>query len=87
MIIEIEILLYIFFIINIYFSIKIYNIIKNMYILKNSLEKNNCIIIINKPNYSYINKIYILIFDNILGEYIFDINDYTNIIKKKMVFI
>jgi ClpP class serine protease len=53
-----------------------------MYELKNKLNFNNCIIIYNKPDVSYINKISIMIFEYILNEYIFDINDYTNIIKK-----
>jgi len=77
-----DILFYICFFVDIYFSIKLYLIINNMYLLKNKLNNNNTIIIYNKPNSTYINKISLLIIEYILNEYLFDINDYTNIIKK-----
>lgn len=77
-----EILFYICFIVDFYFSYKIYEFIKNIYDLKNKLNLNNCIIIYNKPHESFIKKISIIIFEYILNEFIFDINDYANIIKK-----
>jgi len=77
-----DILFYIFFIIDAYFLIKIYLIINNIYLLKDKLKNNNCIIIYNTPNYTYLNKLSVLIIEYILNEYLFDINDYTNIIKK-----
>jgi len=77
-----DILFYIFFIIDAYFLIKIYLIINNIYLLKDKLKNNNCIIIYNTPNYTYLNKLSVLIIEYILNEYLFDSNDYTNIIKK-----
>jgi len=77
-----DILLYICIFIDIICFIKLYKIIKNMYILKKNLIDNTCIIIYDKPNRNNIYKITSMIFEYICNNFIFDINDEKNIIKK-----
>lgn len=69
-------------IINIYVIYKLYQIIINIYILKDKLNKYNCFIIYNRPECTYMNKILLMIFEYICNNYIFDINNHEEIIKK-----
>lgn len=78
----IETIIYIFTIIDLIVLYKVYKILKNMYTLKQKLIFNNCIIIYNKPDKNYINKLILIIFEYICNGYIFDINDYKNIMNK-----
>ncbi len=78
----IETIICIFIIIDLIGLYKVYKILKNMYILKQKLIFNNCIIVYNKPDRNYINKLILIIFEYICNGYIFDIDDYKNIMNK-----
>lgn len=78
----IETITCIFIIIDLIGLYKVYKVFNNMIILKQKLMFNNCIIIYNKPDRKYIYKITLNIFEYICNGYIFDINDYKNIMNK-----
>ena len=78
----IYVLLYICIIINLICLIKLYFIIKNIFELKKKLLNNNCIIIHNKPIRNHIYKLTLVIFAYICDNYVFDINEHDDIIKK-----
>ena len=53
-----------------------------MFILKNKLKTNYSIIICNKPTQKKFYNIFLMFFDYILDDYIFDIDSHDDIIKK-----